>query len=73
MSASVRFSDVERMLEECAPGYTLRLATHSRVISYNGKTYRTMPKFPEVELGHIRKMARYLQIMECAKRHLAQL
>ena len=61
------------MLKSCAPGSTIRLATHSRVIQYKGKTYRSMPKFDKIELGHIRKMARYLGIMDCAKKHIAGL
>jgi hypothetical protein len=55
------------MLKKCANGYTIRLATHSRVISHNGKLFRTFPKFDKIELGHIRKLVRYLGIMECAK------
>lgn len=70
MSASVRYADVKRMLEECAPNSTIRLATHSRVVSFNGQVYRTLPKFDEIELGHVRKMVRHLGIdRECAKRH----
>ncbi|MBV8207575.1 MAG: hypothetical protein JO041_12340 [Acidobacteria bacterium] len=71
MSASVSFGEIQAMLDRCAPGWQWRLATHSRVISYNGKVYRSFPKFPTIELGHIRKMARYLGIMDCAKRELA--
>lgn len=73
MSATAAFTEVERMLKSCAPGSTIRLATHSRVIQYKGKTYRSMPKFDKIELGHIRKMARYLGIMDCAKKHIAGL
>ncbi len=69
MSASVAYSDVERMLKDCAPGSTVRLATHSRVISYGALTYRTLPKFSELEIGHVRKMIRYLGIRDCAKKH----
>ena len=71
MSATAHYSDVQRMLEECAPGSTIRLATHSRVVTHNGKVYRSLPKFDNLELGHIRKMVRYLEIdRECAKRHV---
>jgi hypothetical protein len=71
MSATARFADVERMLKSCAKGHTIRLATHSRVIGYNGKVYRTFPKFDNVELGHIRKLVRYLELdRDCAAKHL---
>ncbi|HWH58183.1 MAG TPA: hypothetical protein VN682_11165 [Terriglobales bacterium] len=58
------------MLKVCAPGATVRLATHSRVIQYKDKTYRSLPKFDRIELGHIRKMSRVLEILECAKRQI---
>jgi hypothetical protein len=71
MSASTAFSQVEKMLKECAPGYTIRLATHSRVIHFDGKVYRTFPKFDPVENGHIRKLVRSLGIKAaCAAKHL---
>lgn len=55
------------MLEKCAPGHTVKLGTHSYKISYNGKTYGALPKFGNIELGHVRKMARHLGILDCAK------
>jgi hypothetical protein len=70
MSASAAFADVKKMLDECAPGYTLRLATHSRVIKYNSKVFPSFPKFDSIELGHIHKMVRHLGIdKDCAKKH----
>jgi hypothetical protein len=71
MSASVYYKDVERMLNDCASGSTVRLATHSRVVSFGGKVFRELPKFDEIELGHLRKMIRHLGIdKECAKKHI---
>jgi hypothetical protein len=59
------------MLDECAPGYTIRLANHSRVIQFAGKVYRTFPKHDPVENGHIRKLVRFLRIRtSCAAKHL---
>jgi len=67
MSASIAFSEIETMLKRCAPGATWRMATHSRVVIFDGKTYRSLPKYDLVELGHVRKMIRYLNInRECA-------
>ena len=62
MSASADYADISRMLAECAPGSTVRLANHSRVIIYNKKTYRSLPKHDTIELGHVRKMVRFLEI-----------
>jgi len=70
MSATASFADIKRMLESCAPGHSIRLATHSRVVTYNGKVYRALPKYDNIELGHIRKMVRHLGIdRECAAKH----
>jgi len=68
MSASVAFADIVKMLEKCAPGHTIRLANHSRVIKYNNLSYPSLPKFDKIEMGHIRKMARHLGILDCAKK-----
>jgi len=56
------------MLEKCAPGHTIRRTTHGRVVSFGDRVYRDLPKFDEIELGHIRKMSRHLGIYECAKK-----
>jgi hypothetical protein len=71
MSASTALSQVKKMLKECAPGYTIRLATHSRVIHFKNKVFRTFPKHDPVENGHIRKLVRFLEIKPaCAVKHL---
>lgn len=71
MSASTHLSSVIKMLDECAPGYTIRLANHSRVIQFDGKVYRTFPKHDPTENGHIRKLVRFLGIsLPCASKHL---
>jgi hypothetical protein len=70
MSASTSLSQVLKMLDECAPGYTIRLATHSRVIQFGGKVYRRFPKHDPVENGHIRKMVRFFGLTACASKSL---
>jgi hypothetical protein len=68
MSATASRADVERMLKRCAAGYTMRRTTHGYSIKFNGRTYPSMPKFDNIELGHIRKMVRHLQInRDCAR------
>lgn len=66
----VSFADVKAMLDACAPGHRVSLKTHNRQILWNKRTYPTFPKYDEVEIGHVKKMARYLGILECAKRFL---
>jgi len=73
MSALVSFKDVERMLNACAPGHVINLKTHFRIVYYNGKTFRTLPKHSEIEVGHIRSMARLFGIVDCAKKHIQQI
>jgi hypothetical protein len=70
MSASVSFADVKAMMDVCANGWTFRTSTHSRVIHYNSLVYRAFPKHDPVELGHVRKMARYFGILACAKQQI---
>lgn len=69
-----------QMLERCAPGHTRQMRTHHWVIRFNGKTYPTLPlgphgkrENPEIQIGHVRKLARHLGILECAKSVLEQL
>ena len=70
MSASTALSAVLKMLDTCAPGYTIRLANHSRVITFSGKLYRTFPKHDPVENGHVRKLVRVFGIAGCASKQL---
>jgi hypothetical protein len=57
------------MLDDCAPGYTIRLANHSRVIHFNGLLYLSYPKHDPTENGHLRKLVRFLGIGPCASKH----
>ena len=71
MSASARFKDVPDLLGSCAPGYGLREGTHAWIVTYNGRTFRELPKYQNIELGWIRKMIRHLRIdPECAKKYI---
>ena len=67
MSASIAFKEIVKMLEKCAPGHTIRLANHSWVIKWGDRSYPSLPKFDNIELGHVRKMARHFGILDCAK------
>lgn len=70
MSASVRQADVFAMLKSCAPGHDARRGTHCWLVTYNGKVYRSLPDYPNVEIGFVRKMVRFLGInKDCAKAH----
>ena len=58
------------MMDVCAQGWTYRFSTHSRVVKYNGKVYRNLPKHDTFQLGHLRQMARHFGILDCAKKQI---
>lgn len=60
-------------MDQCAPGWRWRMANHSRVVDYDRRTYRNLPKYEEIEAGHVRSMARYFGILECAKAKILNL
>jgi len=66
----IPFAAVERMLDHCAPGHDIQLKTHFRTIRWNKLTYPTFPKHAEIEPGHVKKMARVLGILSCARQYL---
>jgi len=62
------------MLGVCAQGYRIEMKLHFRWVYLNGLIYRTLPKHDEIEMGHVRKMIRFLGIdPDCAKKNLAAL
>ena len=58
------------MLKECAPESWIEPKTHNNFVYYNGRTYPSLPKYDEIEAGHVKKMARALLIYDCAKKYL---
>ena len=72
----VSLKDVWSMLEVCAPGYEVKPTTHYYCISVGAKTYPAFPKGghgvtnPPIQVRHVRKMARFLGILDCARRKL---
>jgi len=73
----VTFKALREMLDACAPGARIVPKEHRNWVLYNGLTFRGLPlgehghrKNPEIQVGHIRKMARHLGILDCAKRHI---
>ena len=62
--------DVLGMLKECAPDHEIKEYAHFLCIMLNGLTYPTFPKKRQVDVGHVRRMARSLDILNCAKGRL---
>lgn len=54
------------MLADCAPGHELIPKTYTFWVRYGGKTYRDLPKYDPMQRGHVKKMARFLGIYDCA-------
>ena len=70
----VDLDEVWRMLEHCAPGFRRSESMHYWCVTFGDKTYPTLPlgphgrrHNPSVQTGHVRKMARHLGILSCAK------
>ena len=74
----ILLADIERMLRACAPGAVLQPGKHKIRILWGGKTFPNLPKGEhgkrpgraEIELGHVRDLATFFGILECAKQHL---
>lgn len=69
----VAFKKVKKILKKCASGYELKQYPHYIAVLYQRKT-AYLPKGGhgrqgnhQIEVGHIRKMARTLDIEDCAK------
>lgn len=73
----VRLLDIWAMLDACAPGHVRRQGRHHWIVSYEGRTYHTLPLGPhgrrinpEIATGYVRSLARHLRIEDCARRLL---
>ena len=72
----VVFRKVVAVLEKCAPGYKLKRLPHFIAVLYDNKT-AYLPKGGhgrtgnhQIEVGHVRKMARTLGIVECVQAYV---
>jgi len=79
-SGQVRFKEIVEMLDVCAPGADIQHKLHHTWITYNGQTYRGLPlgkhgnrKNAEIEVGHVKRMARFFEILPCAKQEIQAL
>lgn len=81
MPGVVRLNHIWRMLSECAPEATRRATAHHYHVSYNGRTFRTLPlgkhgnrRNPEIEWGYVRQLVTHLQLdWQCAQRYFPSL
>lgn len=65
------------MLDDCAPGAVIEGKLHKNWVRFRDKTYRGLPlgkhgnrQNPEIQVGHVKRMARFFEILDCAKEKL---
>jgi hypothetical protein len=74
MSVTAPLATVQKMLDGCAAGHSIRQTTHALKVTYKGKVYPTLPSYKDIELGYIRSMVRVLEISkECANGYIPKL
>lgn len=73
----VSLKDVWAMLDHCLPGWSKRETDHHWQIRSGARVYQHLPLGPrgrrskvDVEAGHVRGMARFFNILDCATRFL---
>jgi hypothetical protein len=75
-SGTVTLKEIKAMLDACAPGARMVFKPHKIWVYCKSKVYRGLPRGkhgsvnPEIEKGHVKRMARFLDILECAEREL---
>jgi hypothetical protein len=76
-SGLIPLSDIQAMLEHCAPNATLQRKKHRIWVRYHGLTFRGLPKGGHgdrrcmIESGHVVQMVRHLGVdPACAQAHL---
>jgi hypothetical protein len=74
---TVSLKDIWAMLDKCAPGAAVVEKTHHWRVTVGDRVYPTLPKGahgkrhnPGIEVGHVRRMARHLDILDCAKEQI---
>lgn len=72
---TVPIAAVWKALDECLPGHRLEEKTHNWwIYPKTGAPYRRFPlgghgtrKKVRIEVGHVKKMARFFEVLDCVK------
>lgn len=79
-SGLVKFKEIKAMLDVCAPGAVIEHKLHHTWITWSGRTYRGLPlgkhghrRNSEIQVGHVKRMARFFEILYCAKQEIPAL
>ncbi len=76
----IPWKQIQKMLGKCTDGWRFVDKTHKRWVYVDGHPGSfKLPmgahgsRNPEIEIGHVRGMARHFEITDCAKQQLEQL
>jgi hypothetical protein len=79
-SGTIPLADIWAMLNHCAPGHTRKQRVHNWVVTYGSRSFPRLPvgehgarKNPEIQVGHVKTMVRFLGIEDCAKGQIERL
>jgi hypothetical protein len=74
---TVTLKEIQKMLDTCAKGHVFRgHGDHYYLVAYGGKTFPSLPTGkhgkanPDIQKGVVKRMAKLLDILDCAKRVL---
>ncbi len=77
---TIPLSQIWAMLDVCLPGHTRRERTHNWLVCSGNRSYPNLPRNthdkhanPDIQVGHVRSLARFFNIEACAKSQLPQL
>jgi hypothetical protein len=75
---TVTIREIWAMLAHCAPGFTYKRTDHHYRVCFGESVYPALPlgahgrgENAEIQKGHVKKMARSLGILDCAKAALS--
>lgn len=71
----IQLDEIFEMLKKCAPGHEVLAGPHHYRVKWKGVIYPTLPKGEhgkkegraEIQTGHVRHLARFFSIEDCAK------
>jgi hypothetical protein len=76
----IPWKSIKKMLDGCAPGWRYVDKKHKRWVYFGAGEPFKLPLGPhgkrqhhDLQVGHVRALARHFDIIDCAKQHLEQL
>lgn len=73
----ITLKEIIAILDDCAPGAVIESKVHKNWVLWNGRIWWDLPlgkhghrKNPEIQVGHVKRMMRFFDILDCAKKYL---